>query len=117
MTSSQISPACGWASAVARGALEARLEAARDGLAEIRFPVSLLERRGNPKARQIVEGQTNVFEARPEALTSQTAILEQRVAQYREEIVGIEVQIRTETEQLALVREELEDVRKLYKRV
>ena len=97
-------------------ALEARLQAERAGLAEIRFPASLLERRGDPKAREIVEGQTNVFEARREALTSQTAILNQRVAQYSEEIVGIEGQIQAETEQLALVREELGDVRKLYKK-
>ncbi|MEE8504775.1 MAG: HlyD family type I secretion periplasmic adaptor subunit, partial [Kiloniellales bacterium] len=97
-------------------ALAARLAAERDGLAEIRFPASLLERRGDPKARQIVEGQTNVFEARRQALASQAAILEQRVAQYREEIVGIEGQIQAETEQLALVREELGDVRKLYEK-
>ena len=97
-------------------AMEARLQAERDGLAEIRFSASLLERRGDPKARQIVEGQTNVFEARREALTSQTAILKQRVAQYSEEIVGIEGQIQAETEQLALVREELGDVRQLYKK-
>lgn len=97
-------------------ALEARLEAERDGQAAVRFPASLLARRGDPKARQIVEGQTNVFEARREALASQTAILKQRVAQYSEEIVGIEGQIQAETEQLALVREELEDVRTLYKK-
>ena len=97
-------------------ALEARLEAERDGQATIRFPASLLGRRGDPKARQIVEGQINVFEARRQALTSQAAILEQRVAQYSEEIVGIEGQIRAETEQLALLREELGDVRQLYKK-
>ncbi|MCH8998266.1 MAG: HlyD family type I secretion periplasmic adaptor subunit [Proteobacteria bacterium] len=97
-------------------ALEARLEAERDGQATIRFPASLLGRRGDPKARQIVEGQINVFEARREALTSQAAILKQRVAQYSEEIVGIEGQIRAETEQLALLREELGDVRQLYKK-
>jgi HlyD family type I secretion membrane fusion protein len=97
-------------------ALEARLKAERDGLAKTRFPDSLVAQRDEPKARQILEGQTNIFEARREALTSQTAILKQRVAQYREEIIGIEGQIQAETEQLELVQEELDDVRKLYEK-
>ena len=96
------------------GALEARLEAERDGLTQVRFPARLRGRGDDAKARQILAGQTNIFEARRQALASQTAILVQRVAEYGEEIVGIEGQIRAETVQLELIREELADLRTLY---
>ena len=96
------------------GALEARLVAERDGLTQVRFPERLRGRRDDAKARQVLTGQTNIFEARRQALASQTAILKQRVAEYGEEIVGIEGQIRAETVQLELIREELADVRTLY---
>lgn len=95
-------------------ALAARLEAERDGLAEVRYPETLSGRRDDPKTRQVVEGQDNIFQARRQALRSQAAILDQRAAEYREEIVGIEGQIRAETERLALVEEELAGVRTLY---
>ena len=95
-------------------ALEARLEAERDGLDGVRYPEVLSRRLDDPKTRQVLEGQHNIFQARREALRSQVAILDQRAAEYREEIVGIEGQIRAETEQLALVEEELAGVRTLF---
>ncbi len=95
-------------------ALEARLIAERDGHDRVGFPEALTGRRDDPKTRQVVEGQDNIFQARRETLRSQAAILDQRAAEYREEIVGIEGQIRSETEQLALVEEELADVRTLF---
>lgn len=95
-------------------ALEARLEAEREGRKKISFSEVLTAQRDNPKTRQILEGQRNIFQARHEALRSQTAILEQRIAEYGSEIVGIEGQIQAEVARLALVREELADVRTLY---
>ncbi len=95
-------------------ALAARLEAERDGRDGVRYSEALAGRRDDPKTRQVLEGQDNIFQARRAALRSQVAILEQRGAEYREEIAGISGQIRSETEQLALVEEELADVRMLY---
>ncbi len=95
-------------------AWEARLEAERDGYDRIRFPEALTGLRADPKTRQVLEGQDNIFQARREALRSQVAILDQRAAEYRAEIVGIEGQIRSETTQLSLVEEELADVQMLY---
>jgi HlyD family type I secretion membrane fusion protein len=95
-------------------ALEARLEAEREGRKKIGFPAVLTAQRDNPKTRQILKGQRNIFQARREALRSQTAILEQRIAEYGSEIVGIEGQIQAEVARLALVREELADVQTLY---
>jgi len=95
-------------------ALAARLEAERDGRDGVRYTEALTGRRDDPKTRQVLEGQDNIFQARRAALRSQVAILEQRGAEYREEIAGISGQIRSETEQLALVEEELADVRMLY---
>ena len=95
-------------------ALAARLEAERDGRDGVRYSEALTGRRDDPKTRQVLEGQDSIFQARRAALRSQVAILEQRGAEYREEIAGISGQIRSETEQLALVEEELADVRMLY---
>ena len=95
-------------------ALAARLEAERDGRDGIRYSEALTRHPDDPKTRQVLEGQDNIFQARRAALRSQVAILEQRGAEYREEIAGISGQIRSETEQLALVEEELADVRMLY---
>ncbi len=95
-------------------ALEARLTAERDGLDGVRYPEDLTGRLDDPKTRQILEGQDNIFQARREALRSQVAILAQRAAEYSEEIAGIAGQIRSETEQLALVEEELADVQTLF---
>ncbi len=95
-------------------ALAARLEAERDGRDGIRYPEALTGRRDDPKTRQVLDGQDNIFQARRAALSSQVAILDQRAAEYREEIAGIAGQIRSETERLALVEEELADVRTLY---
>ncbi len=89
--------------------------AERDGFHEVRYPEALTAgRRGDPKTREVLEGQDNIFQARREALRSQGAILEQRAAEYSEEIAGIEGQIRAETEQLALVEEERTDVQMLF---
>ncbi len=95
-------------------ALEARLQAERDGLDRVAYPEALTGRRDDPKTRQVVEGQDNIFQARRGTLRSQVAILDQRAAEYSEEIIGIEGQIRSETEQLALVEEELTGVQTLF---
>jgi HlyD family type I secretion membrane fusion protein len=95
-------------------AIEARLKAERRGLAAISFPEDLLERTGDAKVVEILAGQENTFKARQDNFANQTAILEKRIAQYREEIKGIEGQIDAETKQLALLDEQIEDMQALF---
>lgn len=98
-------------------ALEARLVAERDGADRIDFPPDLMEvARQDPKVAQIVVAQNNIFEARRSTLEGQIKILQQRIAQAREEIAGLEAQEKSEARQLALIDEELVDVEQLVEK-
>lgn len=94
-------------------ALLARLKAERDGMDAIDFPVELLSSLGDPSVREAVEGQTNIFNARHQAIKGQVAILDQRVKQFQEEIEGLRGEISSQNTQLALISEEIHDVKTL----
>ncbi|MDA0230714.1 MAG: HlyD family type I secretion periplasmic adaptor subunit, partial [Proteobacteria bacterium] len=98
---------------VTASAVEARLIAGRDGRTDITFPDWLLDRLVEPEIIETVSGQVNIFVSRQEFLNHQTLILGQTIAQFGEEIIGLEVQIKSEDVQLNLIAEESEDVRKL----
>ena len=75
----------------AASALQARLVAERDGKSQIVFPPDLTAENAAPKVAETLVGETNIFAARRQSLEGQAAILEQRVAQFREEIEGLAV--------------------------
>ena len=101
---------------MAAQALEARLIAERDHREEIILPESLLGQRDDPKVAEIIDGQTNIFVTRQQTLSGQIGILRQRMAQYREEIRGIEGEIAAEGTQLRLIAEEIATVSKLLEK-
>ena len=78
---------------VTASAVEARLIAERDGRTDIAFPDWLLDRLVEPEIIETVSGQVNIFTSRQESLSHQTLILRQRIAQFGEEIIGLEGQI------------------------
>ena len=92
---------------------ESRLVAERDDRNEIAFPRELLARARVPKVGKAVEGQRHLFTARRNALQGQVAILEQSIAQFREEIEGLESQQTAREQQLSILRGELRGLRKL----
>jgi len=94
-------------------AVEARLISECDGWEDVAFPDWLLDRLIEPEVIETVSGQVNIFTSRWESLVHQTLILRQRMAQFGEEITGLEGQIVSEGVQLNLIAEESEDVRKL----
>jgi HlyD family type I secretion membrane fusion protein len=98
---------------VVASALEARLIAERDGLKEVVFPDWLLDQLEQPKVIETVSGQVNIFTSRRESYHHQTLILRQRIAQFDEEITGLEGEIAAENQQLDLIAEEARDVRRL----
>jgi HlyD family type I secretion membrane fusion protein len=98
------------------GAEFSRLAAERDGLKETIFPDWLTARRTDPAVATILENQRNIFAARRDAVTSQTAILQQRIAQLEEEIRGVEGRIAASARQSALIADELAGVRTLYEK-
>lgn len=97
-------------------AIEARLIAERDGQKEIPFPEWLLDRLEEPEIIDTVAGQMNIFSTRRESLDHQTQILGQRIAQFKEEITGLDGQIAAEDVQLKLIGEESKDVRRLVEK-
>lgn len=98
---------------LASRALEARLIAERDGAKSITFPAELLARRDDAKIAEAIGGQRSIFEGRRLSLKAQSAILGQRGAQFREEIIGLKGQIAAEDTQLELIADEVKDVKQL----
>jgi len=62
---------------------------------------------------EAVTSQENILRTRRQALQGQRAILEQRIAQINEEIVGLEGEIASDVRQLTLIEEELVGIREL----
>ena len=94
-------------------AVEARLVAERDGREEIDFPADLGNRKEAPEVARILDGQRNEFSARRESLKSEVSIHEAQILALREEIGGLDVQRKSTTDQLVLIKEELADSNKL----
>lgn len=95
----------------------ARLEAERDGAEQVTFPGELLQRaESDPDVRRILNGQRTLFEARRIERAGQKAQLNERVAQLREEIDGLDAQRQSKGEQIKLIDSELKGVEELYKK-
>ncbi len=95
-------------------ATQARLIAERDGAEAIAFPPALIERRSIPEVAVVVAGQEILFAARRESLAGQIDILNQRIAQHRDQISGLEVQQSASFQQIDLIEQELGGLRELY---
>lgn len=97
-------------------ALAARLVAERDGLDAIPFPEEVVMSADDPEVAEIIRGQNRLFEARTTSREGRVAILDQRIAQFSEEITGLRAQKKAKEEQVALIEEELWGVRQLYEK-
>lgn len=95
-------------------ARRARLEAERDDADSLTFAPELLARaETDAAARQLMEGQTRLFEARRETLDQQVKQLTERKAQIRLQIEGVQAQLRSSREQVELIGLELADQQEL----
>lgn len=95
-------------------ATEARLQAEREGKAEVAFDSPLLRERNDPEVRQLMEQQTNQMSTRRANDASQESILTQRIAQLQQQIVGAEKQLQGVRRQNDLIREEIVVVKDMY---
>lgn len=95
-------------------ALQHRLIAERDSLPAIAFPPELSDRRGELAVGPMLAAQERLFAARRKALNGQVAILRQRIAQFRDEITGLEAQQRAKERQVVLIRQEYRGVKELF---
>lgn len=97
-------------------AREARLAAERDDADRIAFPEALRRRMSAPKVAEILRGQSEVFAARRSAFQGSISVLEQRAAQLREEIHGLQAQHAAKARKIEIIVKELRDLRELYEK-
>ncbi len=91
-----------------------RLEAERDGQEEITFAPELTEEADQyPEIADMMDGQISLFKARRVSVDKELQQLGNRRAQLQNQVAGIEAQIRSFQEQMALVREDLESQQSL----
>jgi HlyD family secretion protein len=96
-------------------ARKARLEAERDGAAEVEFPKSLLEAAAtDPEVRKIIDAEKKLFELRRTARAGQKSQLRQRIGQLQEEITGHTAQRNAKQKEVELIERELAGVRDLF---
>ena len=97
-------------------ALKARLEAERDGLAQIRYPEWLRQTAGEEETDDFLATQDRIFEARAQSITNQIAIYNQQIAQLREETIGLKEEIEAQDRQIELLNEEIGGIRTLVEK-
>ena len=97
-------------------ARQARLEAERDGLADLVIPQELASRRSDSDVEKAIIGEQNLFRARAGARDGMRKQLRERIEQIREEIAGIAAQERARRRQVELIDRELVDVSDLFRR-
>lgn len=88
-------------------ATEARLLAERDGLEEIAFPEEFKETMEEAEIKEVVDTQKRILSSRRNATMGQINVLDQRIKQLEEEIIGMEAQEKSTRRQLSLIKEEV----------
>lgn len=94
---------------------EARLEAERDGSSTITLPESYHGRESEPDIAKRIAGETFFFKSRRESLDGQKEQLGERVLQLKEEITGLDRQIKSKKSEIEIVQRELKGVAELEK--
>ncbi|MGU9982141.1 HlyD family type I secretion periplasmic adaptor subunit [Phreatobacter sp. HK31-P] len=97
-------------------ARQARLEAERDGLADMAPPGDLRDRLGHVDVARSWNGEQTLFTARKAAREGQRRQLRERIEQIRGEITGLAAQEAARRRQVELIDRELTDIRELYRR-
>lgn len=95
-------------------ARKARLEAERDDADKIVFPGQLLDAANDDEVSQMLASERKVFQMRADARSGQKAQLLERVDQLREEIDGISAQERGKSQEIILIKRELDGARQLW---
>jgi HlyD family secretion protein/epimerase transport system membrane fusion protein len=96
----------------------ARLLAEQTGRNKITFPKWLLESKtpGDTGLEEILQAQADLFKARRKLHRGRKAVGNKRVDQLGEEIAGLKLQIKSQEEQLELIREETESKKEMLDR-
>lgn len=97
-------------------ARRARLIAERDGAEAVAYPAELTARAADPAIARLIEGENKLFALRRQARDGQVSQLRERIAQFREEISGIEAQQKSKKQEIALIKVELAGMEELWKK-
>jgi HlyD family type I secretion membrane fusion protein len=100
----------------ALAAQEARLSAERDGADKIQWPSFLLQNRADNKVAEAVKGEQNTFDTRQLTLKKQSEILSQRDSENNSQIAGLQKELESVDQQIALTNQEVQSVQGLYAR-
>ena len=92
----------------------ARLEAERQGTADMHLPADIQAQMAKPQLAALVTGERAVFESRAAALTGQKAQLQSRSKQLERQIDGLKSQQAAEDNAVVLLDKDLADVEALY---
>jgi HlyD family secretion protein len=92
---------------------KARLEAQRDGVADLSLPVALLDRAQDTGVIEIFAGQKRLLESTLLTAKSKKQQLDEQLGQLKEQIGGIGAQIRSSKKQLELIASEVASLRDL----
>jgi HlyD family secretion protein len=93
-----------------------RLEAERDGLAAVAVAQELRSRLSERDAEAVMADERRLFKDRRASRDGQKDRLREQVAQYREQIRGLDVQQQAKTKEITLIAGELKGQRELYKK-
>ncbi len=91
-----------------------RLMAESKGLNAIIFDQELLDKKDDPKISEIIQGQSAIFNAQIQSRKGQILILNQKIAQLQQQVIGLESNLRGKKEEQRLVAEELDRTEKLF---
>ncbi|TAJ87903.1 MAG: HlyD family type I secretion periplasmic adaptor subunit [Reyranella sp.] len=96
-------------------ARQARFEAERDNDRTVEFPPELTSRAGDPEIARLMSGEQKLFEMRRTARDGQKAQLREQIKQLNLQIDGTQAQEVAKGKELALLAQELDGVRTLWK--
>ncbi|NWD72340.1 HlyD family type I secretion periplasmic adaptor subunit [Pseudomonas gingeri] len=95
-------------------ARQARLEAERDDASELVTPATLITRLGADDAQILMSSELRLFQDRRSSREGQKKQLRERVQQLNETIAGHDIQQKTKTEEIELIDQEYQAVKKLF---
>lgn len=96
-------------------AMEARLVAERDGKSTVVFPKELLDMKNDPRARDAMELQTQLFNSRTTSLRSELAAVDENIGGLKVQVAATEESRESKKQQLAILKEQQDSMRDLAK--
>jgi HlyD family type I secretion membrane fusion protein len=97
-------------------AVVARLIAERDNLDKINFPRELIVQSEDPAISSVISGQTSILHSHRALMKDRQAVLEKKIDQTREEISGLQGQIKEKNNQRQLILAESEITEKALRK-